>query len=438
MKLFISYAKKDTRKLALDFADKLNAIENMSAWVDRSLRAGKSWELQIQTEIDRCDTMVVLYSPDISRHKNGEAESYVLTEIAYAKYTAKKPIIPIMAQKTAAPISLTMEHYIDFTVDGLSLDDLVEALCFELEIEAKPSPTPKTKPPVEARRNPPKPKTKPPVGAQHAAPDLHAAPEIKSKLDVKSIIGDPFEWCEVPAGDFLYGDEEEFGDEQKTLSLSTFSIAKYPITYSQFQVFIDDKEGFKDARWWRGLAKDQSAEHGDQKWKIANHPRERVSWYDAMAFCRWLSWRVGGGYAIDKIAEWAVRLPTEFEWEKAARGIDGRRYPWGNTLDKNKGNTRESGIKKTTPVTNYPQGASPYGALDMSGNVWEWCLTEYSNPKQDATDENISSDIPRVLRGGSGHGYNFVIAHAVYRNFSLPYDRSYILGLRLMRPSSIR
>ncbi|MEZ4672357.1 MAG: toll/interleukin-1 receptor domain-containing protein [Anaerolineae bacterium] len=87
--IFISYAKKDTRELALALNQALNAISGVTAWVDQSLRAGKSWDLQIQSEIDRCDYMIVLYSPDINRHKNGEEESYVLTEIAYAKYTAK-------------------------------------------------------------------------------------------------------------------------------------------------------------------------------------------------------------------------------------------------------------------------------------------------------------------------------------------------------------
>jgi hypothetical protein len=82
--IFISYAKKDTRELALALSDALNAVDGVTAWVDRSLRVGRSWELQIQNEIDRCDAMIVLYSPDINRHKQGEEESYVLTEIAYA------------------------------------------------------------------------------------------------------------------------------------------------------------------------------------------------------------------------------------------------------------------------------------------------------------------------------------------------------------------
>ena len=116
--IFISYAKKDTRELALSLADALSDIEGVTAWVDRSLRAGRSWELQIQAEIDKCDTMVVLYSPDINRHKNGKPESYVLNEIGYARHFNKQ-IIPIMAQETTPPLSLITHHYIDFTLRGL-------------------------------------------------------------------------------------------------------------------------------------------------------------------------------------------------------------------------------------------------------------------------------------------------------------------------------
>ena len=192
-----------------------------------------------------------------------------------------------------------------------------------------------------------------------------------------AIIGEPFEWCEVPAGDFIYGE----GFPKCTLNLPTFSIAKYPITYGQYQAFVEASDGLQDTHWWQGLARSQN-NLGDQEWKIADHPRERVSWYDSMAFCRWLSWKLGGEYRSDTLSDLLVRLPTEFEWEKAARGTNGLKYPYGNQFDKNKSNTEKSRIGQTTPVTQYPQGASPYRVLDMSGNVFEWCLTDYNNPQR--------------------------------------------------------
>ncbi len=252
-------------------------------------------------------------------------------------------------------------------------------------------------------------------------------PPLEASADaIRAIIGDPFAWCEVPAGEFLYG------DDKRKLDLDyDFAIAKYPITYSQFERFIQANDGFQDARWWAGLASRQPKQPGEQEWKIDDHPRENVDWYGAIAFCRWLSFKLGGGLDLGQIDQWAVRLPTEFEWEKAARGTKGLLYPYGNEFDAKKCNTRELGIGKTTPVTAYPQGASPYGAFDMSGNVWEWCLTDYDNPQLVADAENISSNNDRVLRGGSW--VNLLnLARAAYRVNYLPFYRYNFNGFRVV------
>jgi formylglycine-generating enzyme required for sulfatase activity len=120
-----------------------------------------------------------------------------------------------------------------------------------------------------------------------------------------------------------------------------------------------------------------------------------VSWYEAAAYANWLS----------EVTAKPYRLPTEAEWEKAARGIDGRKYPWGNEFDKIFCNSDESGLGRTSPVGIFPKGKSLYGCYDMAGNVWEWCA--------DWFDENYYSNCPvknppgptsgshRVYRGGS-------------------------------------
>jgi formylglycine-generating enzyme required for sulfatase activity len=172
---------------------------------------------------------------------------------------------------------------------------------------------------------------------------------------------------------------------------------------------------------------------GDQAFKYGNHPRERVSWYDAIAFCRWLSWRQGGAYALDKVDEWAVRLPTEFEWERAARGTNGLIYPYGNEFDAAKGNTAETKIGQTSAVGIFPNGASPDGVLDMSGNVWQWCLTEYNNSAPDASSENIRTTNRRVLRGGSW-GNDHFNARAVVRRSGNPSNRINDYGFRVCVP----
>jgi len=120
-------------------------------------------------------------------------------------------------------------------------------------------------------------------------------------------------WVEVTTAEtFIYQDDEK-------LPLSGFHLARYPITNAQFQAFVDAEDGAGNPRWWAGIEADyQTIE--EPRWPDPNCPRETVSWYQAIAFCRWLSVRLG----------YEVRLPTEQEWERAARGTKGREYPWGD------------------------------------------------------------------------------------------------------------
>ena len=157
------------------------------------------------------------------------------------------------------------------------------------------------------------------------------------------------------------------------------------------QMYLAHLMGFSNAKWWDGLHEDglkqQRGGSDEQRFKFWNHPREQVSWYDAMAFCRWLTAKL----------KYEITLPTEEQWEKAARGTEGHEYPYTGVFDPTKGNTAESGIGQTSAVGVFPDGASPYGVMDMSGNVLEWTLTEY----QTRYSNNISNSEHRVLRGGS-------------------------------------
>jgi formylglycine-generating enzyme required for sulfatase activity len=232
------------------------------------------------------------------------------------------------------------------------------------------------------------------------------------------------DWVPIPdEGNFIYGE----GDSQRALRLPPFKMARYPITHAQFQAFIDAKDGFHNLEWWQGLSATNHHKHspGDQTFKFANHPHENVSWYDAIAFCRWLSKKLGQG----------VRLPTEWEWEKAARGMDGFTYPWGNEYIPGYANINETVskvgpyyLRSTSPVgMYYPQGASPYGVLDLSGNVWEWCLNEYVNPNK----VEVTDDATRVLRGGSWND-NQGSARTAYRSGGSPDFRYYFIGFRVV------
>jgi len=229
-------------------------------------------------------------------------------------------------------------------------------------------------------------------------------------------------WAEVPAGAFLYG------DEKRKKTLPAFCIARYPVTNAQYQAFIHDA-GYETDAWWKGLAERPGPVRGS--WTDPNGPRETVSWYEAMAYARWLDARFRARGLLPEGR--AVRLPTEEEWEKVARGNDGREFPWGEVasgranINETWGEAGPHYLGQTSAVGLYPDGASPCGALDMAGNVWEWCLNQYEKPER----QDVKGDARRVVRGGSWFDYRDFARSAV-RNDLTPGDRDNFLGLRLV------
>lgn len=191
------------------------------------------------------------------------------------------------------------------------------------------------------------------------------------------------DWVDIPAGAYLSGS----GSRQTTQTLDRFFISRYPITHRQYQTFID-AGGYEDERWWQDLIKPQPTK---ASWPQPNRPRDNVNWYEAVAFCRWLSAQLG----------FTITLPTEQQWEKAARGTDGREYPWGTSFQNGDANvfldSNPENLNQTCAVGLFPHRASPYQVMDMAGNVWEWCLNQFDRPEQ---IEQNTSNAPRVLRGG--------------------------------------
>ncbi len=178
----------------------------------------------------------------------------------------------------------------------------------------------------------------------------------------------------------------------REVEVEPFSIARYPVTWLQYRAFLDAEDGYDNGRWWRkDLEKAQ--EKTELLWNFDNYPAINVSWYDAVAFCRWLSHR--------RQAEF--RLPKEWEWQWAAMaGKTEYVYPWGPEWRGSRANTVESNINRTIAVGLYPLGDAVLGdhlrVADLSGNVWEWCLDEYD--KLESTEIH-RGDSPRVVRGGS-------------------------------------
>ena len=233
------------------------------------------------------------------------------------------------------------------------------------------------------------------------------------------------EWIEIPGGPFIYQNGEK-------RELPTYWISRYPITNRQFQAFIDPVSKTESvlAELWKDLLQPKPV---TSTWSQGNRPRTDVDWYESVAYTRWLS-------AVLGLEESAIRLPTEQEWEKAARGTNGLIYPWGNNyrsgfcnIDEKSRNDGKWYLGQTTSVGLYPHGSSPYGVQDLAGMVWEWCLNDYNNPHSTHADNRYYSC---VLRGGSWFNLKS-LAHAVYRYWSNPVIRGHDWGFRVLSSDPI-
>lgn len=275
----------------------------------------------------------------------------------------------------------------------------------------------------------------------------------------------------IPEGKFLMGSKKEDIEKlleldksievyrlnneipQREIFLNAYFIDKYPVTNAQFSQFIE-ANGYKQKVYWSEAGWQYNLDFnpldGDEIDAILQGDKDcpvvNVSWYEAEAFAHWAG----------------KRLPTEAEWEKAARGTDGRIYPWGNEFDKTRLNCAEAKIEKSTPVTKYPQGQSVYGCFDMAGNVWEWTADWYDsqyyrnapdkNPQgPDDPEEKPYSGRPeevgvsiyelkpslsktltacKVIRGGSWNGSGIVHIRCANRDYDEPSFKSDIIGFR--------
>ncbi len=239
------------------------------------------------------------------------------------------------------------------------------------------------------------------------------------------------EWCDIPAppgGKVWLGADDQKDNPRREVALNySFKMAKYPITYRQFQTFSDSGE-YADPRWWTDFPEGYAPQPLDERYrKPTSYPRDTVSWYQAVAFTRWLTERYRAAGQLDPGQE--IRLPSEGEWEYAARGTDEREYTYLGPFDPTKGNTYQTGIGRSSVVGCFPDGASPFGVLGMSGQVWEWCLNNYSQP----AEKNISSNMTdyKRLRGGS-FDYDAYYAACAYRFDFDPHLDYNFLGLRVV------
>jgi formylglycine-generating enzyme required for sulfatase activity len=216
----------------------------------------------------------------------------------------------------------------------------------------------------------------------------------------------------VPAGEFTMGSNDYPSEKPPhRVYLDGFHIDKYEVTNALYRRFM------------AATSRSAPSYSNDEQWNGASRPVVGVSWDDADAYCKWAG----------------KRLPTEAQWEKAVRGTDGRKYPWGEQWDASKANSFESRLGETAPVGSYAGGVSPYGAHDMAGNVWEWVADwydeNYYKQSPERNPQGPGSGRSRVVRGGSWSGKPIGLRSS-HRNGVTPDGRFFDIGFRCARGTS--
>lgn len=272
---------------------------------------------------------------------------------------------------------------------------------------------------------------------------LNANGDTRSGVGVKQESGQEaapdIAWVDIPAGPFLMGSDrardplaKDSELPQHTLELPLYRISRYPITCRQYEAFVES-DGYTNRQYWTDFGWQWKADkfHPTLCWEdpafhVSNQPVLGVSWFEAHAFCRWLSTRLG----------YEVRLPSEAEWEKAARGTQGAIYAYGDSFDPQKCNVEQSGINRPCAVGLFPQGASPFGVMDMSGLVFEWTLSKSRPYPYDASDsrEDLSPYGSRVFRGGA-YKFDGSLSRAAYRSQFTGHARYDWVGFRVCAPT---
>lgn len=222
-------------------------------------------------------------------------------------------------------------------------------------------------------------------------------------------------WIDIPGGRI------KLEDINHVFEVKPFRMAKYLVTNAQFEAFIKAEDGYRNEEWWRGMEKSDAA--AEPNWQEANVPRETVSWFEAVAFCWWLSHRTRS----------TIRLPTEWEWQQGATGGDlTRKYPWSGEWDTSRCNSTESRLNRTAAVGLYPHGGTQQGVMDMVGNVWEWCLNKFKHPEAPESLRIDESHRDRAVRGGSWNNRPVGLRVSTRNRFKAGY-RPYFIGFRLVQ-----
>ena len=433
LRVFLCHSSAD-KPAVRELYQKLSAEPWIQPWLDeKKLLPGQDWDLAIEKAVEESDAVIAFISnSSVTKEGYIQKELRFILDIALTKPEEEIFVIPLRLEDCQPPRRLRTFHYVDYfpqaqqetafrfilqslkrraeslgieIVDAETLAAEAQALK-EMEERVQREAREKVRREMEDRLR---------AEAEERARKEFEAQQAKIREEKKPILATPkpapvsqisskhqythegilveilggMEFVRVPAGKFLMGSKKdnklayEAEKPQQTVDIPyDYWMARFPVTNEQYNAFTKAK----------------SMKHPVDGWeKKKDHPVVRVSWKDAMVYCQWLNALLQAELPAGLI----LRLPTEAEWEKAARGTDGREYPWGDKFDKNNCNTSEGG---TTSVGSYSsRGNSPYGCADMSGNVWEWCHSLYKPYpyKVDDGREDEKASGARVLRGGS-------------------------------------
>jgi formylglycine-generating enzyme required for sulfatase activity len=384
LKVFLCHSSAD-KTIVRELYDRLLTEGWIDPWLDeKKLLPGQDWDMAIEKAVEESHAVIVCVSnSSVTKEGYIQKELRFVLDIALTKPEEEIFVIPLRLANCQPPRRLRAFHYVDYfpkaqqdNTFNMVLESLkVRAGTVGVKVGRDSIPTT----PAEPKSISPEPENKP----------VSEMP-TKEWIDKnKLVLSNDMEFMRIPAGKFIMGSNNG-GDNEKpqhTVDIPyDYWMGRYPVTnmhYYEFRKILWDRGG-------------------------ANHPVVDVSWNDAMEYCQWLNEtfksELAGLVRAKHAPSLQLRLPIEAEWEKASRGTDGRKYPWGNTIDNNKCNSRESGKGETTPVGLYSlHGDSPYGCADMSGNVWEWTHSEYKPYLYNTNGghEDESKVVGDVVRGGA-------------------------------------
>lgn len=432
LKVFLCHTSAD-KPTVRELYQRLLTEGWINAWLDEEkLLPGQDWSVEIEKAVESTDTVIVCLSKSsLTREGYVQRELRLVLDIALTKPEETIYVIPLRLDKCEVPRRLRGSEYADYFPDDnrdlayVRLRTSLEVRAQELGIRSKIQ---KPQPEHSSRRSNPKIKS---VGSSSAVKrqNLKQYPNIDTlknnvKKDYSYTTWSNIEFSHVPAGRFLMGSKKANSlatkDEIPQHSVEMFYdywIARFPVTNEQYSLFVNATGKDHPVGGWK---------------KRPNHPVVYISRSEAMAYCQWLHESVHDGLPNGLV----LRLPTEAEWEKAARGEDGSEWPWGNKFDAGKCNTSEGRNNRTTQVGAYsPIGDSPYGCADMVGNVWEWTHTLFKSYPYSPSDGRECSKEPTnryVVRGGSFDDVVDYARCAVRVPGSRLYGSGYALGFRLV------